>query len=480
MCRQERELVFTLDELRSVAILAGLPEWQLAWFRDRGTRIDLARGDRMFERGQPAEFMFIVVRGAVQRYAEAEGQWLLVATTRAGQVTGMLPFSRMTHYPGHTLAVESTQVLRIRAADFQEMLTVSHEMGRRLVAEMADRVRGDIRLEQQHEKLMALGKLSAGLAHELNNPAAAMQRTAAALSQQLTEQTALVRDLIRSGASGEAVAAADRLRDLARERGAVDRPPLERSEREDDLAEWLEARGVEDAPRSAAVLSDVGFSVADMDGLAARVRGAPFAPTLRYLASTLAADRMAAEVASAAGRVTELISAVKEYSQMDRSAEHRPTDVRGGLDATLTMFSHTLDRRSVRVVRSYEEGTPDIMANPGELNQVWTSLIDNAIDAMPDGGELRIEVRKDPWCVDVSVIDDGCGIPEEILPRIFDPFFTTKGVGEGTGLGLDIARRIVLTHHGQIDVQSKPGRTELRVRLPISPALPAGGESASP
>ena len=198
---REQWMTFTIDELRPLAILDGLPEWQLAWFCDRGTKIELRTGDRMFERGQPADFMFIVVTGTIQRYEEIGGQWLVVATTHRGQVTGMLPYSRMAHYPGHTVAAESSQVLRIKKADFEDMLSMSHEVGQRLVAQMADRVRGDVRLEEQSEELMALGRLSAGLAHELNNPAAAVQRTADSLSKQLPNQMALVMSMIRPARS---------------------------------------------------------------------------------------------------------------------------------------------------------------------------------------------------------------------------------------------------------------------------------------
>jgi signal transduction histidine kinase len=465
---------FTAAELREVAILKGLPEWQLAWFSDHGEKIDLASGDRMFERGQPSDFMFIIVRGTIQRFEEVGGQWLVVATTRQGEVTGMLPYSRMTHYPGHTIATEDSQVLRIKESDFKEMLLVSQEIGRRLVAVMSDRVRGDVRLEQQRDRMEALGRLSAGLAHELNNPAAAVRRAASSLSEQLTSLPPLVLSMMESRMNGPAIQALGRLRRLARERQPINLSPLERSGQEEELTAWLEDRNVANAWEIAGTFIDAGLGIDDLAEFAGQGSPLVAAKALAWVAGGLAADRMAAEIDSSAARISELVSSIKMYSHMDRSPEHKPTDVREGLDNTLTMLSHKLKQKSVQVARDYQQDVPTISANAGELNQVWTNLIDNAIDAMSEGGNLRIDVKQQDAWIAVRIIDDGHGISEEIRARIFEPFFTTKGVGEGTGLGLDIAQRIVKTHQGHIEVQSKPGRTEMCVRLPVSEASPLG------
>ena len=470
---------FTTDDLRHVNILEGLPEVQLAWLTDHGERIDLAPGDRMFERGQPADFMFIVVRGTIQRYEEIGGQWLVVATTHQGEATGMLPYSRMTHYPGYTVATEISQVLRVKKTDTHEMLLVSEELGRRLVAVMSDRVRGDVRLEQQRERMVALGRLSAGLAHELNNPASAMRSAAASLSEQLAKLSPLVLDLVRHEVNEAAVEATEELRQLARERDSGELSPLERSEREDGLQAFLEDHGVAKAWEIAGTFADGGLTLADLETFAGKVPRTVLGDALAWVGGTLGADRTVAEITSSAARISELIASIKIYSHMDRSPEHRPTDVREGLDNTLTMLSHKLNKKSIRLARDYEEDLPSISANAGELNQVWTNLIDNAIDAIDDGGELRIEAKREEARVGVRIIDNGPGIPDEVRPHIFEPFFTTKGVGEGTGLGLDIAMRIVKTHQGHIEVQSRPGRTEMCVRLPLSPARPLARPSGA-
>lgn len=455
----------TTDELRGLKIFEGLSEEELAWFCDHGKRIDLDAGDHMFERGQPADYMFVVVNGIIDGYEEHGGQWLVVATTGRGQVTGMLPFSRMTHYPRYTVAVEPSQVLRVDKRDFPEMLSVSLEVGQRLVAEMSNRVRGDVRLEQQQEKMMALGKLSAGLAHELNNPAAAVGRAASTLAEHLAKLPVCVTELMRQCLDEDAIAAIQRLPVLVRARDPITLTPLERAEREDTLAEWLEDHGVADGWHLAGTFADAGLRVDDLESFSARVPAAALNDALVWVECRVATEGVVSEIASSAERISSLIGAVKTYSHMDRSLEHKLTDVREGLDNTLEMLGHKLDEKNIELERDFQANLPEIPAHAGELNQVWTNLIDNAIDAMGEDGTLRVEASQDDLGIVVRVIDDGPGIPDELRHRIFDPFFTTKEVGEGTGLGLDIALRIVRTHRGRIDVHSRPGRTEMRVHL---------------
>lgn len=460
---------FSWEDLRALTIFEGLPDGHLEWFCARGERVVLAQGDHMFERGQPATSMWIVVRGVIQGFEEIGGQWLLVATTTAGEVTGMLPFSRMTHYPRYTVAAEPSEVLRVDASLFKEMLDVSHEVARRLVAQMSDRVRGDVRLEQQGEKMMALGRLSAGLAHELNNPAAAVRRAASRLAEHRRKLPELVAGLVRHRIGEPGLERLARLRNRRGRAEASEATALERSEREEELTERLEDLGVEEAWDVAASLSDAGITIRDMEDLVAHVPEAALPDALAWLGGGIESDRLVDEIGDAAGRITDLVSSIKTYSHMDRSPEHKPTDVREGIDNTLTMLGHKLKKKTIRLVREYAEHVPLIPGNAGELNQVWTNLVDNAIDAVEDEGEVILRVRPSDRWLEVEIADDGPGIPEPIRSRIFEPFFTTKDVGVGTGLGLGIANRIVKTHQGHIEVRSRPGETVMCVRLPLSP-----------
>ena len=462
---------FKREELKPLAILEGLLDEQLDWFCEHGQKLELDAGQRMFERGERADALWMVVKGVIQGFEEVGGQWLPVATTEQGSVTGMLPFSRMTHYPRYTIASEPSEVLRLDTSFFKEMLDVSEEVGRRLVAQMSDRVRLDVRFEQQNEKMTSLGRLSAGLAHELNNPAAAVRRAASLLSEYRGTLPALVTSLVRHGVSEQGLEKIERLRSLGTHGESASATPLERSAREDELSDWLEEHGVPEPWDVAAIFDDAGVTLEHLVDLAQNLPERALSDALVWLGGGIESDRIVGEITTAAGRISELVSSIKTYSHIDQSPLHKAADLREGLDNTVTMLGHKLKKKSIRLEREYQEDLPLVRANAGELNQVWTNLIDNAIDAMEDGGTLVLRARLNDQWVEVEVVDDGPGIPEKFRSQIFEPFFTTKEVGVGTGLGLGIAMRIVKTHQGHIEVCSKPGETAMCVRLPLEPVV---------
>jgi signal transduction histidine kinase len=394
-------------------------------------------------------------------------QQVIIRRYGPGDVTGVLPYSRMTKVPGTSVAVEDSTLLLVHRDDFAELVRVAPELGQRLVAVLSDRVREATRNADQHEKMISLGKLSAGLAHELNNPASAAKRSTAALRERMHRLPGLVTRLTACGITHEQICAVNALREVAESGTQAFVDPLERSTREDAMARWLERFKVPEAYVVAETLVETGVTVADLQTMAESVPPHVMRDAIAWVEGSLAADRLLTEIEEAAGRISSLVASVKTYSHMDRGTDAQPTDVRQGIDSTLTMLGHKLHGKAIRVERAYAADLPEILAFAGELNQVWTNLIDNAIDAMPEGGALRIEAAPSNGKVEVRIIDSGHGIPAELKTRIFEPFFTTKDVGDGTGLGLEIVHRIVaLRHGGSIDIASQPGRTEFTVSLP--------------
>ncbi|MBV9671136.1 MAG: hypothetical protein JOZ43_09285 [Acidobacteriales bacterium] len=350
----------------------------------------------------------------------------------------------------------------------------------RLVNVLADRVREFTASEQQREKLAALGKISAGLAHELNNPAAAVRRAADNLRRVLRQVHSAALALDKRGLPNDArIYLAQLDCNWIREAGpqtALD--TFERSDREEAFADWLEAHGVEQPWEMATALVDIGCTRQTLEEVAAKVPAEFLSDALTRLTASFTIARLAEEIEGSAGKISELVRAVKEYSYMDQMPEQE-VDIHLGIENTLVMLRHSL-KNNVEVVREYDRTLPPICARGSELNQVWTNLISNAVDAMKGSGQLRIRTGRDLDNVLVEVIDNGPGIPKDIQSRIFDPFFTTKPVGEGTGLGLDAVQRIVRSHHGSVTVDSRPGETRFVVRIPLSkPAETNAGQSAA-
>ena len=465
--------MITPDDFRAVNVLADQDGEHLAWLASVAEEKAVPEGETPFQRGAPADHMIVVIEGGFQIFTFNGGQRALFGTARAGDVSGLLPFSRMETFSGEGVTTADTRLALVHKRHFPDLLHRMPEVGERLVARMTDRVRESSRAEQQREKMVALGKLSAGLAHELNNPAAAIQRSVSDLRDRVDAMPALVSRITGHGLTPDQVEAA---------RGALmtctaptpgTLSAVERSEREDRLADWLEDRGVPRAYVVAEVLAEEGVTPDALGHLAEHVEEAALADVVLWIEKGLASSRLLADIERAAGRIADLVASVKSYTHMDQAPDRQLVDVHAGIDQTLTMLGHTVKKKSVHVERHYGDDVPEVCAFPGEINQVWTNLLDNALDAVGEGGRLEIRTEREGALVCVHVVDDGPGVPADVQERIFEPFFTTKEPGHGTGLGLDIARRIVAQHEGRIDVESRPGRTDFTVCLPVEAPPPS-------
>jgi signal transduction histidine kinase len=455
------------DLLLRVEVFQGLPDDQIDWFLSQSQEMRLKAGEVYARQGSPADAMFVILEGHLQARGEVGGE-SIAFDLEPGDVTGVLPFSRMKAFTVGGRAETDSYALRFSATLFPQLVQKMPELTQRLVGLMSDRIREATRMEQQRDRLASLGKLSAGLAHELNNPASAAKRAASQLRDMLKRVRDASLELGRRELSAEKRAEIEKVEASLIQ---TDEPPLDAlaaSALEDQLDSLLRSHGQNDLWQLAADLARKNFKPAALERLFATLdAGTARAALLRISSSVEIADLLK-QIESGTSRISDLVGAIKEYTFMDQ-APLQNVDVVKTLETTLTILNHKL-KRGVTVQRDYQK-TPLLVHSFGsELNQVWTNIIDNAIDAMGGKGELRVRTYSEDNCAVVEIADNGPGISPEILPHIFEPFFTTKGVGEGTGLGLDTVQRIVKKHRGNIQVRSAPGNTLFQVWLPLAPA----------
>ncbi len=450
-------------------------EKQISWLSEYGEELRLEPGELLFDERSVVNSFYVVLEGEVQisRLDGAEETPLTVH--RAGDFTGGLAVLTGKRSVHRAQATEPSRVLKISSEVFRKLAIENPKLADVFISALAKRMRETQRAFRQQEKMAALGKLSAGLAHELNNPASAARRAAGDLREVVlkAQSLALSNDVRFSPTEKDNLAKVQQ--EAAQRSGvAATLDPLEQSDREDELAVWLEERGAEDTWELAPTLVASGIQVERLEELAEDMTDMALVGALEWLGATLELLELAEEVEKSTGRISELVGTMKEYSYMDK-ASLQEVDIHNGIENTLTILGHKL-KKGVEVIRDYDRDLPRILAQGGELNQVWTNLIDNAVDAMTGEGKLRIRTSLEDGYVLVEITDSGPGIPREVQNRIFEPFFTTKGVGEGTGLGLDIVRRIVVGRHGgDLRVDSKPGETCFRVWLPLNPGQKDGG-----
>jgi len=451
--------------LKKVAHLSGLKDAEYEWLATHGQQRHEAAGTVLFHEGEPATRMTIVLKGEIHvRRERGAAETLFIG--RSGQITGVLPYSRMKSYGGLSYTTTETWALEIDRSLFPDMLTAIPSMGQVSVGILLDRVREVTRMEQQTEKLAALGKLAANLAHELNNPASAAQRAAGGLLEELRvyghEKYKLGSLCVDEEKLAKIWTWQKSAGDVARRREADGGIDVAREE--DSISAWLAAHGIQNAWKIAPELAEAGLCANYLEPLADLLDPSATTVVLSQFASSLRAERMTEAMINSTARIFDLIKAIKDYSYMDQ-APIQEIDIPKGLESTLSMLQSRLG--SVEVKREYEPGLPCISAYASELNQVWTALIENALDAVHDQGQIVLKAKVSGDLLLVEVWDNGPGIPAEIRDRIFEPFYTTKPPGRGLGLGLDVVMRIVRKHRGFVQVQSAPGATCFQVRLPL-------------
>jgi signal transduction histidine kinase len=458
-----------LERLSAHRTLSAAPHDEIAWVAAHGSLRHLDSGDVLTSKSGPVEGLHIVLAGHLSIHVDRGAGPRKIMEWRGGDVTGLMPYSRLVAPPGDVVAEEPSELVTVHRENLPDMIRECRELTAILVHVMVDRARHFTSSFLHDEKLVSLGKLAAGLAHELNNPASAVARSASTLSESLMAADAAARNLGALGLNHEEFAVADSVRSACLARCVpLALTPLQQEEREDSMTDWLASRGADTALAETLSNTDVTFDL--LNRLAESVNGRALNGALHWIAAGCSTRRLASEIHEAASRISDLVGAIKGFTEMDRATVPEPVNLERGLASTLVVLRAKAKSKSVQLTFNIESNLPPVLGFGGELNQVWANLIDNAIDAVSEGGRVELFVSRRGSDVVIRVIDDGPGVPADIRDRIFDPFFTTKPVGQGMGLGLDIVRRLVLRHNGQIELDSKPGHTEFSVKLPVAVA----------
>lgn len=456
-----------IEALRKVPLFTHLSDDQLHCVVEQGTDFWLESGTQIAQQGDPPDGFYIILEGQTQWTRNVAGEKVPVIILQAGEMFAELILILDEPYPTSGLAITAVHLFKLVPEAFWRMLEMCPSVMRQILKVATRRSQIHETVTQQQAKLISLGTLSAGLAHELNNPAAAVRRQVQHLEDILQKLPGLALQLHRQPINEQQLQFLNNLYIQAaiKTRSLQSQDPLTQSELEDTISDWLEEHEIERGWTLAPMLVTAGLTVDKLEDIAAQVAPDCLESVLTWLEATISGTKLLEEINFSSTRISELIKAMKDYSYMDQAALQE-IDLHEGIESTLTILQHKL-KYGITIKRKYRE-VPTIWAYGRELNQVWTNLIDNAIDAMQGKGELTIKTFRDKDDVVVEISDTGSGIPQDIQSHIFEPFFTTKGVGAGTGLGLDITRRIVVQrHHGEICFDSKPAETNFRVRLPI-------------
>ncbi len=461
-----------VDRLAAHRTLGAAPREELAWLASQGSLRQVNPGDVVAQKGESVEELWVVLSGRLAIFVDRGTGVQKMVEWRAGDVTGLLPYSRLTSPPGNSIAQEPTEILALHRDRLPDMIQSCPSITTILVHSMLDRARIFTSNDLHDEKMLSLGKLSAGLAHELNNPASAIERSATLLEDKLDDGERATRLFAGARLTEAQLAAVDTFRQSCRVRIHGVPSPIEQAEREEEIADWLAAHKIDTAIADA--IAETPTTLESLDSLSAAIDGTALEAVLRWTAAACSVRSLASEIQDAATRISGLVVAIKGFTHMDQATAAEPVDLVQSLGNTVAVLRSKARSKSASIAVDLEPKLPMVRGFGGELNQIWVNLIDNALDAIAKEGRVEVRAGRDGNRVLVRIVDNGPGIPADIRDRIFDPFFTTKPMGLGTGLGLDIVRRLVRHNDGEIGVESRPGRTEFRVLLTAVESAAAG------
>ena len=467
----------TVEELRNIIALRDLPDEHLTWILDHSSYVEYEDSELIFKTGDHIDEMAFLLEGKIYFYMNMNGKLVFYFSFEndelSGGVSGLIPYSRLRTSPGNSYAAGKLRLIKLHKKYFQELEQLNPDFIQRLISYMTERARVFATTQMQQEKVSALGKLAAGIAHEMNNPASAIDRISEELGKRLKLNFELTEKLLQYNKSSNLIR---NIREIARSKESNHAvkskiTPLQRIQKEDEMNDWLNERGFINMNEIGETFIEAGFSTDDLQMIKKDSGDEAFQNIIYWLENLLSSERMIKDLESASGRITMLVDAIKSHVHMDRAGGLYCTNIHKDIEDTLILLGYKIREKNIQVKKLFCEDLPEIEVYIGELNQVWTNIIDNAVYAVPSNGEILIETECNKKDVIVRIIDNGTGIPKAILSRIFDPFFTTKKVGEGTGIGLDIVKNVINRHNGAIKVNSTPGKTEFIISLPVSQNL---------